>query len=497
MARLSAPSAHDVRDWSYFSAVITSRVYRAMLLTLVAIAIAPVALSWQPFVIKSGSMEPSVATGDVALGRPYERGEKIAVGRVYMFNDRSAQDERVLVHRIVERRDDGAYTTAGDANAIPDLTPITPADVEARAILLVPYVGLPIVWMQTGQWALLGLWLMLTMAAFFLAARKLEGEPPSGTLRRLVRTRLGRAPGTRATEDPASPAPGEDRPKEHLVARGARAVAATLIICVAGTATLGSANATFTDTTRNEPNTFTAGSWMLPYVAAVSADSPRGFWLLDETSGTAVRDHSRTYADGSTSGGTTRGVPGAHTPRNPGTSFRFDGGQAVLHPSTMTVSNTHSVELWFRTTSTQEGYLIGFEDPNVIPAWNYDRTVLMDDGRIVVGNWTLVGRNTVTTPNRYNDGKWHHLVVTMAPGPIFRGPTSTIFIDGAQVAQGETSSVSTSFRGQWQVGRGSRAGGSIFRPFPVEVAFRGDIDAVSIFDRALSPARVRAHWDAR
>lgn len=489
MSELARPSSQSTREWAVFTVVIGSRVYRAMLLTLVAIAFAPLLLSWQAYVIKSASMEPSIGVGDVALARPFATDEKVDVGRVYMFQDPSTDTERILVHRVVELRNEGDFTTKGDANTTPDTTPITAADITGRGILLVPYIGLPITWMQSGQWVLLGIWLSLTVAAFFLAARNIEGEPPRWTMRRRLREKLRRAP------QPDS----ETDTREHVLARGVtgtRAMLATLALCIAGTTAFGSANAMFTSSTNNVANTFAAGSWLLPYVAAVTTDNPQGFWLLDETSGTAVRDRSQTHLDGSTEGTVGRGLPGAHTPRNPGTSFRFGGGQATLHPTTVRVSNTHSVELWFRTTSTSEGYLIGFESS----AWwfsNYDRTVLMDDGRLVVGDWTIRGRETVTTPNRYNDGQWHHLVVTSTPGPGSQGPTGTIFVDGAQVARGETSAVSSTDRSQWQIGRGNRVAGNIYFSYPVELTFRGDIDAVSVFGQALSPARVKAHYDAR
>lgn len=494
---MALPSAQTTREWAVFTVVVGSRVYRAMLLTLVSIALAPLLLGWQPFVVQSGSMEPTIAVGDVALGRPFQADEKIEVGRVYMLRDPSVSEDRILVHRVVELRDDHKYTTAGDANAVTDATPVTPDDMRARAILLVPYVGLPVVWMKTGQWGLLALWLLLSVAAFFLATRNIDGEPPKWTMRRLILDGLRRAPAA-PDHDHDHDGEGTGRQRDRVLVRGRRSVASLVAVCLVGSTAFGSANAAFTATTRNPGNVFTAGAWQLPYVAAVTADAPRGFWLLDETSGTAVRDYSRTHADGTTRDGTVqRGLPGAHTARNPGTSFRFDGGGALLHSNAVGVGDQHTVELWFRTTSTQEGYLIGFEQQGG-SLTNYDRTVLMNaQGRIVIGDWSLLGRSLVTTPRAYNDGQWHHLVVATSPGSWLRGPTATVYVDGAQVAQGETTGYLTSFTGNWQIGQGRRAGGSIFTPFPVTVTFRGDIDAVAVYPTALTPAQVQAHWNAR
>lgn len=484
MPRMSLTST---LEWVRFTVIIGCRVYRTMLLTLAAIAMIAIPLGWQAYVVKSGSMEPHIAVGDVALGRPYEADDKVVVGRVYMIDDPSVSGERILVHRIVERRNDGDYVTRGDANTHPDTTPITPADIDARAILLVPYIGLPIVWVHAGQWAKLAIWLALTIAAFLLATRNVDGEPPRWTLRRLILDGL-RGRRTAATHG--------DQPRTPVHKRGSAPLIALLAACVLGATTFGTANATFTSRTQNNLNTWTAGAYQLPYVKAVMTDQPRGFWLLDETTGTNVRDYSRTYPDGTTSGNVQRGLPGAHTARNPGTSFRFNDGKGLLTPNSMSMGNNHSVELWFRTTSTQEGYLIGFEQQGG-SLLNYDRTVLMNaQGRIVVGDWSLFGRDLVTSPASYNDGRWHHLVVTSTRTGN-SDPTATIYVDGVQVARGQTTGFLTSFNGNWQIGEGRRAAGTILWPFPVTLDFRGDLDAVAVYDRVLTAAQVRAHFDAR
>lgn len=48
-----------------------------MLLTLTAVAVAPLLFGWGSFIIKSGSMEPSISVGDVVIARPFEIGEKV------------------------------------------------------------------------------------------------------------------------------------------------------------------------------------------------------------------------------------------------------------------------------------------------------------------------------------------------------------------------------------------------------------------------------------
>lgn len=473
MALPPAPSARAVREWSVFAVVIAARFYRTILLTLAFLAIAPLALSWQAFVIHSGSMEPSISVGDVAHGTAFDADDEVAVGRVYMYGDPSSRVERTMVHRIVERRDDGDFTTAGDANDVTDITPLTVDDIDARAVLLVPYVGLPVVWFQTGEWLRLMLWLLFTVAAFVVATRYVDGEPPRWTMLRLLRE------GLVPEKTPA-------RERDPVLVRVAGAAVATAMLCVVG-GTATTASATFTDRAQNPGNTWTVGTWLLPYVKAVMASTPQGFWLLDELSGTTVTDRSGTYPAGRIVGAVALGLPGA-TPTTPSTAFGFQGGRVILHDQVVSPPSTYSVELWFRTTSTSAGYLIGFESETGPTSAAFDRTVLLDaQGRIQVGDWDGRSVRVLTTPGRYNDGRWHHLVVTAEPTPVRQ--KVEVYVDGTLVASDQTTQGGTT-PGHWRIGSGTALG-------PRAVTFHGAIDAVAVYHRVLAPSEVTAHWNAR
>ncbi len=196
LQRPSATPGHasEVRDWTRLAVVLLSRMYRTFLLGLVVIAVAPVVLGWGSYVIRSGSMEPSVSVGDVVLAKPWTEDQPVRVGRVFVYDDPATTRPRLMVHRIVELRDDGDYTTAGDANDLTDVAPLPRSDIRATAVLLVPHVGLPVTWFQTGRWLPLATWLLLTVAAFALAARRLDGEPPRWRLLRILRDRFSSRP---------------------------------------------------------------------------------------------------------------------------------------------------------------------------------------------------------------------------------------------------------------------------------------------------------------
>ena len=471
--------------WARLLAVLLSRAYRTSLLVLAAVAIAPLLFGWASFAIKSGSMEPSINVGDVVVARPFETGETIAVGRVYVFNDPAATQDHTLTHRIVERLDDGTFVSAGDANEVTDFTPVAVSDMEARGIILAPFVGLPVVWTQAGEWIKLALWLLLTIAAFALATRNLDGEPPKWNLLSLVLER--RRPRSAKVTEEADENETEGPETVPAVRRSITPAVIGVVLAILATG-MGTANAKFVSQTRNSNWSFAAGQLVQPYVSAVLTDQPYGFWLLDEgagsVSGADRSGHNRTsqYYDS-----LTLGRPGGLV-NNPGTAVRTSGGRVVLGPQAVSAPSAYSIELWFRTTSTSQSYLAGFEDDRdanySLFGDNADRAVTMEsNGRLTFGRWPWSGQS-ISTSRAYNDGAWHHLVVTSTASRA-----TTIYVDGASVASGTTSTVA-SYTGFWRIGQGSIA-------FLNTPGFAGEIDNVSIFHSVLPGARVAAHWAAR
>lgn len=488
---------HPWRAWAHLLSVLAARMYRAYLLILVAIALAPVLLGWGSYVIKSGSMEPSMQVGDVVVGKPYTPDQTIRVGRVFVFED-PASDEpepRLMVHRIVELRDDGDYTTAGDANEVTDIAPLPRTDVVATAVILAPYVGLPVTWAQSGEWLTLALWLLLSMAAFGLAARNLDGEPPKWGLLRLVRDLFRRGgpsdpddtpPGTpldTTTSTPPAPPPPPARSPGHILRRSPLLVAAGMVLLGTLTAT---ANAGFTGYTRSSGNTWTSGAWTQPYVGAVLSDAPSTFWLLDEAGATiAAQDRSGRNVLGTYKSTTIRGEAGG-LPNNPGTSIRTTGALALTNANPQPSSTTHTTEFWFRSADTDGGYLTGFATGSDTGAQAIqDRVVsLSSTGKITYGNWPSNQQSILATPLSYNNNVWHHVVVVSTAANGGRQNT-VIYVDGVARASGQTTRVD-SYNGYLRVGGGTGTD-----------AFNGSIDNVSTYGTALSAARVAAHWNAR
>lgn len=178
---------------------------------MVAALLVGAALGVRPVVITSGSMEPTIPTGAVALTRSTPAAE-VEVGDVVTV--RSTTGSRVT-HRVVDvvLADGGAtLRLQGDANDAPDPTPY-PAREVGRVVGDVPLLGYLLVGLRSPA-GLLGLGALAALLLVF-ALRGGTGHGRGGTRRaggrRAVRTAA--AAGTvamLAVGGPASGAPWTD-----------------------------------------------------------------------------------------------------------------------------------------------------------------------------------------------------------------------------------------------------------------------------------------------
>lgn len=129
--------------------VAAARAVVALVLALAFWAAAPVALGWLPTTVMTASMTPAIEVGDVVVSRPAPR-EALLPGRVVLAIDPDWTD-RLRLHRIAELDPDGGLVTKGDANPDADSTPLHPDAVLGIGVLRVPGIGLPIVWLRTGE----------------------------------------------------------------------------------------------------------------------------------------------------------------------------------------------------------------------------------------------------------------------------------------------------------------------------------------------------------
>ena len=222
---------------------------------LLAAVVAPTLIGWQPAVLVSGSMSPAMLPGDVVLFAPPD-SQDLTSGDVIAFDD-SARSGRLTTHRIVEEALDGAgYRTKGDANRDPDSTPVPRDAVRGVGRLIVPGVGLPLHWAQTGRMPLFVAWLAATVLALYLMARSTSSAMPPLThwslplhadiTQRPSRKRRGSGPAVlRAHADRRWPA--------------ARRVAFPLVLaCIAVSSVIATTSAAFSSATSVPSNSFEA-----------------------------------------------------------------------------------------------------------------------------------------------------------------------------------------------------------------------------------------------
>lgn len=215
-----------------------SEFYLWFVAVLVVWALAPVAIGMTPVLITSGSMQPHVTSGDVVVISG-DVDHPVDTGSVITFRD-PAGSGRLITHRVTERHEDGTYQTRGDANATSDSTPVPPDHVEGAGRLLVPSVGLPTLWLRTGELGLFALWAGVTVAA-------LAGAFAPTTPTRQRRRRPGRsAPSGQARRR----WPGRSMPRPAWASAAAMSLSTVTVLSLAALSV-----AAFSGTTA------TAGDW--------------------------------------------------------------------------------------------------------------------------------------------------------------------------------------------------------------------------------------------
>lgn len=221
-----------------------------------------------------------------------------------------------------------------------------------------------------------------------------------------------------------------------------------------------------------------------PYAATVLTDSPLGYWRLAEPSGTVLVDSTNNERNGTYEGSPTLGSQGV-VPGN--TSVTFDGvddGAVVPYAAWQDVSQSFSVECWFRTTDQDLSTA-----KEMISRWT---------GTTPQGPWALDLPNTNTQRVRFllrigttsvsaigqnlnpRDGKWHHAVGT------YDGTAARLYFDGALVATVATTGSVNTTTAALHIGRITTAA--------TPQRWNGGLDEAAYYGTVLSPERVTAHY---
>jgi signal peptidase I len=147
-------------------------------------ALGPTLFGWQAVALVSGSMSPLFNPGDVVVAEPYDNSQ-LDPGTVIVFHAPGSGE--ITTHRIVGVHGDGSYRTKGDANGIPDSSPVPPSAIVAVGRLRVPLIGSAIAWWQERD--IVPLILAVVVLALAGALRD-RGEPPAPGRRTPSRRRV-------------------------------------------------------------------------------------------------------------------------------------------------------------------------------------------------------------------------------------------------------------------------------------------------------------------
>ena len=497
----SAPGPSRVlsRDgWGWFALSTLARAYLVFAATLAAIALLPALFGWHGSVVQTGSMEPHISPGDVVVSSPLDDDAPVPVGHVVEFRSPASAEPsgqaRNRLHRIVSATGEGTYVTAGDANADVDSTPITRDQIIGQGRLLVPYVGLPQLWINTGNFFALGAWLLGTLGALLLVGappprRRRPGDPDEKAAHATDKTtdaaagRIDRGPTRRSVR--------------ALAAQGGLTAGALLIalgVGVAAAAPVQTVNAAFTGRTTN-----TGSSWQIAqgvdtrgfgnYRSVIGRDQPWAYYPLDEvaTSSTA-QDQSGNDRDASYSWfGVTEATGALTRELNRAVTLNGTATATFATPNPVTAPSVFTVELWFKTNSGRGGELASFGNaPTGVSTTTSRKLYMGSNGRLYFGAHTGAA-GVITSPRAYNDSAWHHAVAT------FGAAGMALHVDGQLVASNSNRTV-VSGTGHWRFGGDSLTG---WPNRPTGTYFPGSLDEIAVYQNtALPTARVQAHYQA-
>ena len=124
----------------------------ALTLLVVLAGIAPTFFGYESFTVYSGSMEPAVRVGALAVVQPVPSSQ-LRAGDVITYRMPFFPDV-VVTHRLlaIQTTPDGKtqYRTKGDANQAEDLVQVDPNAVLGRVAYSVPYAGYVVEYSKTG-----------------------------------------------------------------------------------------------------------------------------------------------------------------------------------------------------------------------------------------------------------------------------------------------------------------------------------------------------------
>jgi len=208
--------------------------------------------------------------------------------------------------------------------------------------------------------------------------------------------------------------------------------------------------------------------------ASLDSDSSLvGWWKLDEVADKNAADSSKQHQNGTLDGDLSfqkNSVPGRL-----GKALKFDGKGSVVVTGYKGISGTHprTVAVWIKTKESR-GNVVTWGENDFGKMWIFG-FIRGHVGVTPSGGYLYINE-------RINDDQWHHVAAVVNKGdPPNLHDNVNLYVDGAPAAIHNIGLLDL-----WPVDTGSEA------DVRIGDRFKGEIDDVRIYDRALSVDEVNA-----
>ncbi len=278
--------------------------------------------------------------------------------------------------------------------------------------------------------------------------------------------------------------------RKNKLATLAAAAAGAVFILVA---TVSGSTSGFTAKVTNSANTagsaqyFTCNSaW-----AADNANAVFQYPLDDSSNSRRSADLSGNNQRGTYSGSmtTTTVIPQA-CPRDTLGAYVLNGTNSYLSDKTLQAStNLFTEEIWFKTSSTTGGKLIGWGKSSTGASAQYDRHIWMSNSGTLNFGVYVGAIKVITSPLAYNDNQWHYAAASLSSNGM------KLNVDGSLVATNPSQTAGeASGSGYWRIGYDSMNGWGANQPS--NYYFTGELRYAAVYSVELTQAQITNHWDA-
>ncbi len=211
------------------------------------------------------------------------------------------------------------------------------------------------------------------------------------------------------------------------------------------------------------------------YREVVMADDPLAYYRLDEKTAGIAKDETGRF-EGVHEGELTLGVPPLVADGEAATSFGGAGRIEVASGLDFPGTSPFTVEMWLSQRVATADHRFPFFKEEGAGNTRHGYGIAVIDGQVLGERW---GRGSVTSVSaEVAVGRTAHVVLT------YDGQTLALWIDGAFVRSKPDTRSDTPVTAPALIGGAAGDG------------FDGTIDELAIYDEALSPERIKAHYAA-